>query len=222
MSCCLQTTTHAGNRITKRKNMRIDFSCETCGKSSSRKYAQGRIPSHFFCSVQCQNEWQKTRKDIIQKNKDPEFRKKVSSGLKRRKLKLGNNYHSMETKRKIGRATLLHWENYDDATKIRLLDILRSNARHKKTHGPYDYDWQKLSSELRRGSSCIRCGGSENLCVHHIVPVSESGTREKANLVVLCDSCHGIVDQQQKKLVTLLGDWEVVHLLVAERLGKII
>ena len=159
--------------------MRIDFECETCGKLGSRHYAQEKIPSHFFCSIPCQHEWQKTREDIVQKNKDPEFRKKVSSGLKRRKLKLGDNYHSVETKCKIGRSTLLHWENYDDATKIRLLNILRSNGRQRKTNGPYDSDWNKLSSDLRKGSSCARCGSSENLCAHHIIPVSQSGTREE-------------------------------------------
>jgi len=202
--------------------VRINFSCETCGKSSSRRYAKGRIPSHFFCSIQCQNEWQKTRQDIVQKNQDPEFRKKVSSGLKRRKLQLGDAYHSIETQQKIGKATLMHWQNYDDATKLRLLGILRSNAGLKRTNGPYDYEWQKLSSELRDGASCTRCGSSYNLCVHHIVPVSESGTRDKTNLVVLCDSCHAIVDKQQKELAALLGDWVIVHLLVSERLGRIL
>ncbi len=202
--------------------MRIDFSCETCGKSSSRMYAQGRIPSHFFCSVQCQNEWQKTRQDIVQKNKDPEFRKKVSSGLKRRKLLLGDDYHSLETKQKIGKATLMHWQNYDEETKSRLLGILCSNADQKRTNGPYDYEWQKISTKLRDGASCTRCGSTSNLCVHHIVPVSQSGTRDKTNLVVLCNSCHAIVDQQQKELVALLGDWEIAYLLVAERLGRIL
>ena len=94
--------------------MKVNFVCETCGRSGSRCYAQNQLPSHFFCSRECQNEWQKTREDIVAKNKDPEFRKKVSEGLKRRKKRLGDNYHSPETKKKIGRTTVEHWESYDD------------------------------------------------------------------------------------------------------------
>ena len=82
--------------------MKVNFVCETCGRSGSRCYAQNQLPSHFFCSRECQNEWQKTREDIVAKNKDPEFRKKVSEGLKRRKKRLGDNYHSPETMMRSG------------------------------------------------------------------------------------------------------------------------
>ena len=59
--------------------MRVDYICESCGKAGHRSYAQGKVPSHFFCSVACQNKWQKTRQDIVAKNKDPEFRKEYEA-----------------------------------------------------------------------------------------------------------------------------------------------
>lgn len=222
MSCFWPVTTHHKVVIRQIMNMKIDFICETCGISGSRSYSQDRVPSHFFCSIECQNKWQKTREDIVLKNKDPKFREKVSLGLKHRKQQLGNNYHSKEAKRKIGEATIKHWGEYDEAIKKRIIRTLQTNAQNRRTNGPYDYEWQKISEELRRVSGCSRCGRTDHLCVHHIIPVNAFGDRDSSNLVVLCDSCHAIVDQQQKKIMNIIGDWEIVHLLVCERLGKII
>ena len=198
--------------------MRIDFQCETCGKPGHRNYSQGKVPSHFFCSRECQNEWQKTREDLVLKNKDPEFRKKVSLGLKRRKEILGENYHSPETKRKIGDATIDHWQNYDDATRAHMLDVLQGNATAKRKYGPYDYEWKMLSKKMCTDGTCHRCGAKENLAVHHIIPTKEGGTKDIKNLVVLCRSCHAIVEYQQKKIFSIIPDWDIVQILVRERL----
>lgn len=198
--------------------MRVDYVCEVCGKTGHRQYAQGKMPSHFFCSVTCQNEWQKTREDIVIKNKDPAFRKKVSEGLKRRKEILGENYHSPETKRKIGDATIGHWRDYDESTRNHMLDVLQSNATAMRTYGSYDYEWKKLSRKMCSNGVCHRCGSKENLNVHHIIPVSKGGTRDRKNLVVLCNSCHSIVEHQQRIIFEIIPDWDVIQLLVRERL----
>lgn len=198
--------------------MKIHYICETCGKEGSRKYAAHKIPSHFFCSVPCQNIWQKTREDIVLKNKDPNFRKKVSKGLKARKQKLGDDYHSKNTKQKIGEATSLRWNEYSENQRERLIQVLRSNATKKRTYGTYDYEWQKLSNSLKQGQLCHRCGTDNNLCVHHIIPVSARGTREPYNLVPLCSSCHRIVEHQSKKVYAITNDWNIAQLLIRERL----
>ena len=198
--------------------MRVDYTCETCGKRGHRIYATGQVPSHFFCSWECQNKWQKTREDIVLKNKDPEFRKKVSDGLKRRKQILGDCYHSPETKRKIGEATIEHWEGYDDETRSHMLRVLKENATAKRTYGPYDLAWKTLSRDMCRNGICHRCGSRENLHVHHIIPVRCGGKREMRNLVVLCNSCHKVVEHQQKLLYGILPDWNVIQILVRERL----
>lgn len=198
--------------------MVIHYNCETCVKSGKRSYAQGHVPSHFFCSRECQNEWQKTREDIVLKNKDPEFRKKVSNGLRRRHELLGDNYHSPETKRKIGDATLQHWENYDDETRNHMLVVLQDNATARRKYGPYDYEWKMLSKRMCEHGICHRCGSREHLAVHHIIPVSCGGTRDPKNLVVLCPGCHALVEHQQKEIYNIIPDWDVIQLLVRERL----
>lgn len=198
--------------------MRVDYICETCGKPGHRHYPEGKVPAHFFCSRPCQNEWQKTRQDIVEKNKDPEFRKKVSAGLKRRKQELGDDYHSAETKRKIGDATLKHWEEYDEETRGHMLQVLQNNATARRTYGPYDLAWKRLSAAMCEHGICHRCGSREKLAVHHIIPVKYGGTREKRNLVVLCRSCHLTVEYQQKKIFEIIPDWNVVQVLVRERL----
>lgn len=198
--------------------MRVDYECEVCGRTGHRSYAQGKVPKHFFCSVACQNEWQKSREDIVLKNKNPEFRQKVSAGLKRRKQLLGNNYHSAETKRKIGAATVEHWENYDDATREHMLSVLRENGAAKRTYGDYDLEWKTLSRMMRKNGICHRCGTRERLIVHHIIPVKCGGTRESKNLVVLCNGCHTTVENMQKQIYKIIPDWNVIQILVRERL----
>ena len=199
--------------------MVIHYECEICGKPGRRVYPNDKVPAHFFCSRDCQNKWQTTREDIVQKNKDPEFRKKVSAGLKRRKEILGDNYHSPETKQKIGKATLEHWDNYDEKTRQKMLDTLNSNAQAKRTYGPYDMEWKRISADIRKNAVCQRCGNCGTLAVHHIIPVSAGGNRDRKNLVVLCPGCHTAVESAERKVFEIIPDWNIVQSLVRERLG---
>lgn len=202
--------------------MIVECNCEICGKHLRRSYPQERVPNHFFCSRECQNEWQKTREDLVLRNKDPDFRKKVSQGLKRRKQELKDNYHSPETKKKIGAATKAHWESYSQNKKDRLVEILRNNASSRRTFGTYDTAWNKLSSFLRKGACCQRCGSREKLHVHHLIPASQGGTRDFSNLVVLCSHCHRIVESASRDLFSICEDWELVRCFVKGRLIKTI
>lgn len=199
--------------------MRVDYICETCGKKGVRYYPKGKAPGHFFCSVPCQNEWQKTREDIVIKNKDPQFRKKVSEGLKKRKERLGDNYHSKEAKEKIGRATIQRW----NSVKYKVLPVLRKNAEKRKIHldNPYNFAWQNLSKKLRSERVCSRCSSDKDLVLHHIIPASKGGKSHKDNAVVLCNHCHPIVEKQQRIIFGIVQDWEIAALLVKERLGSV-
>ena len=196
--------------------MVVEYVCETCGKKGKRCYSADSIPSHFFCSRECQNEWQKTRKDIVLRNKDPEFRKKVSAGLKNRKKMLGENYHSPETKKKIGEATASRWGEYEDEKRQRMLGVLRENAQNRRTYSPYDFEWHQISSRLRTDARCQRCGTKDGLVVHHIIPTKAGGTREPRNLVVLCRGCHTTVEYAQKSVYEIISDWRAVQILVRE------
>ena len=155
------------------------------------------------------------------KNKSPEFRQKVSEGLKRRKTQLGDDYDSATTKKKIGAATVARWNQYDDGERERLVGILAANAQRKRTFGPYNIDWNRMSSKLREQNYCHRCGSHINLCIHHIIPVSSGGTRDLMNLVPLCASCHRIVEAVGRAISKIVCDWEIVAVLVRERLGVV-
>ncbi len=200
--------------------MVISYICETCGKKGRRSYAKDKIPQHFFCSVPCQNEWQKTREDIVLKNKSPEFRKKVSEGLKKRKIKLGNNYHSKHTKEVIGASTAKRWLTYENDKRNKMLRVLFNNAQARKTYGPYDADWRKLSHRLRSLNKCSRCGNMGNLILHHIIPVKAGGERTLENLTVLCAGCHAKVEKQTNKVFEIVKDWEITAMLVKENLKE--
>ncbi len=77
---------------------------------------------------------------------------------------------------------------------------------------------------LRRdGYLCQICGGTENLSVHHIVPLSAGGDSTMRNLQVLCHACHqkehGHKSESRRKTririryqpmfvpATFFGDW---------------
>jgi 5-methylcytosine-specific restriction protein A len=197
--------------------MLVNYRCSICGKVGSRRYVKYKMPSAFFCSRICQNEWQKTREDLVLKNKDSEFRRKVSVGLKRRKQVLGERYHSAETKRKIGDATVARWQEYAQDKRNHLIEVLNSNAENKRTYGSYDSEWQRLSKRLR-SENCYRCGKRSQV-THHIIPVKEGGKTELRNLVPLCIGCHAKIEFAQKELYKIVGDWETVAILVKEQLG---
>ena len=148
--------------------------------------------------------------------------KKVSAGLKLRKQRLGDEYHSAASKKKIGEATLLRWEQYDDDKRRQMIQVLQNNGIRKRTYGPYDQEWHNLSASIRQGQICHRCGRETHLCVHHIIPVSAHGTREQQNLVTLCSSCHRIVEHEGRNVQELTKDWEITQLLIRERLMCIV
>ena len=68
---------------------------------------------------------------------------------------------------------------------------VRSPDHHKR----YGSEWQRIrAAYVRRHPFCERCFAEHKLTlveeVHHILPLSEGGTNEEANLMSLCQSCH--------------------------------
>ena len=47
--------------------------------------------------------------------------------------------------------------------------------------------------------TCNRCGKSENLEIHHIIPVAQWGGNDVNNLMLLCQDCHKIIDKESFK-----------------------
>ena len=56
----------------------------------------------------------------------------------------------------------------------------------------YPENWDDIRGEVlkRDGYRCGNCGSSENIIVHHIVPLAKGGTNSVNNLRTLCDDCH--------------------------------
>ena len=50
----------------------------------------------------------------------------------------------------------------------------------------------------RDGRRCGNCGSTEELHVHHIVPLTRGGTNEMGNLRTLCKSCHARLHPHMK------------------------
>lgn len=57
----------------------------------------------------------------------------------------------------------------------------------------YPENWEEIKKEIleRAGYSCERCETKgEELHVHHILSLSQGGSSEPGNLMVLCRECH--------------------------------
>lgn len=48
----------------------------------------------------------------------------------------------------------------------------------------------KRSVYEAHGRSCVNCGSTESIELHHIVPLSVGGTNNISNIVPLCGKCH--------------------------------
>ena len=63
------------------------------------------------------------------------------------------------------------------------------NRHHGRLEG-VEYHQVRKEVLSRDGHQCINCGSTEDLEIHHIVPISKSGTNEISNLVSVCSDCH--------------------------------
>lgn len=61
-------------------------------------------------------------------------------------------------------------------------------------------NWRSIRDErLRRdGYVCGNCGGTNELHVHHIVPLEKGGTNNQDNLKTLCKYCHHSIHHKKK------------------------
>lgn len=59
---------------------------------------------------------------------------------------------------------------------------------------------KKRTGDIKCVCRCAMCGSSENLELHHMIPVSLDGTSENENLIYLCHECHVRVTAYQKRI----------------------
>lgn len=49
------------------------------------------------------------------------------------------------------------------------------------------------------GNKCSKCGSNNNLCIHHITPLSKKGDNDLSNLIILCKLCHKLIHKNKKE-----------------------
>ncbi|NHC33969.1 HNH endonuclease [Scytonema millei] len=70
-------------------------------------------------------------------------------------------------------------------------------------------EWQKIRQEVLRRDNriCQVCGKEHSGQVHHILPRSQGGTNDLANLITLCGKCHMVISPVPEWLITKL--WQI-------------
>lgn len=76
----------------------------------------------------------------------------------------------------------------------------------------------KARIKQRDNYKCVRCGSIEKLTIHHVIPISESSSRDidelikDNNLVTLCERCHSkvheITDLERKRFTKYIKNLE--------------
>lgn len=64
---------------------------------------------------------------------------------------------------------------------------------NRKREQPKNAAIRKEETAMKREINqnvCHRCGSTEKLEIHHMIPVSMGGTNDKGNLIILCHECH--------------------------------
>lgn len=133
--------------------------------------------------------------NIAERNKRPDIRKKVSAGL-------------VKYFKKHPRC--------NESWYIERYGVGYVPKKHKHSN-----IWKSLSKRLRESHSCHRCGGRETLDVHHIIPFAISKDHSIKNVVVLCRSCHKFTEDNNLKILNIVGDWDVVRILYKQRFADV-
>jgi 5-methylcytosine-specific restriction endonuclease McrA len=88
--------------------------------------------------------------------------------------------------------------NFTIKEQVKILDDMEKNIDRKKIKQFNDYKSLILSQ----------------MQIHHIIPLAKGGKNTKSNLVVLCEECHFLKEEELKKdeistLSEMLGDGEI-------------
>lgn len=112
-------------------------------------------------------------------------------------VKIVNTYYKGKAKRMSEKANVLR-------IALRLLGY-KGNfvGRIHKNGGTYESIRKREHEAARRyglkKSFCEMCGKTENLRLHHIVPLSWGGLSSEENCITLCETCHRLVHKRLSK-----------------------
>ncbi|WP_317105294.1 HNH endonuclease [Chroococcidiopsis sp. SAG 2025] len=70
-------------------------------------------------------------------------------------------------------------------------------------------EWREIRQKIlqRDNRQCQVCGKEYSGQVHHILPRSQGGTNDLANLITLCGKCHMVISPVPEWLITKL--WQI-------------
>jgi 5-methylcytosine-specific restriction endonuclease McrA len=209
------------NKIYKSKQCVVPIICDHCGGKGWNPLSNFIKSKTHFCNITCyQNSDRKKticlnagrNKDrisrLILRNKTPENSKKVSISLKKRKIKLGDHYHSKSTKRKIGEATKDRWQD----KKFSILPVLLKNSQKVTDKTKYGHTFKVIRKSLiKKFDGCLLCDETKYVAAHHILPVRFGGETDILNLIPLCRRCH-------KKIETF--EWRFFNRLAGDNFSE--
>ena len=175
--------------------------CANCSKifyvtkyfSTRRKYCSQPC-SLAVNAVKNLGDWT-TPENIAKRNKEQWFRDRVSDGLKK------------------------HFEKNPRNQEQWYLDLYGPDHTPKKLK--HCNGWKKLSKSIRAKHNCQKCGSSDKLDVHHIIPFAISKDNSLNNLVVLCRHCHKGTEMNMIKIKNMVGSWECARALYKLRFEDI-
>jgi len=77
----------------------------------------------------------------------------------------------------------------------------RCMRAYRKSRIPSHKQWLCLVEycKERENYKCAKCSETNNLCCHHIKPLTLGGNNDYNNLIILCDQCHGAAHQAISK-----------------------
>lgn len=163
--------------------------CRNCGGSF---YATPHQQNHgaVYCSRECMGE------DYTQRltgENGPSYKDSVTLGCEQCGDKFDVKPCDADTARFCSRDCLADWqsENRNGQDSHRWKGGHRVSDALRRIMGKQS--WNTTKKE-HKGSECKQCGATENLHLHHIVPLLAGGTNGAWNLMTLCGSCHATAE----------------------------
>lgn len=185
------------------KGGKSEYDCHNCGDTVCRYESTIPNPERVFCDSDCTAAWLLDTEEFGGPDHPRYNQIEVSCDY------CGDTFTRSPSQDKLG-GTFCSAECKNASHSDRVSGGGNPNWRHGQsdTH-TYGTGWEKTRTEVleRDGFECAICGLSDSahrrsynggLEIHHIKPISEFGTQEKANrlenLISLCSRCHGRVE----------------------------
>lgn len=100
----------------------------------------------------------------------------------------------------------LYSRNHKLISRRRIQQVIEENIpeynqyQRKNTAAKKERFRFNLAQKEKKRGGCAWCKSTENLELHHMIPVAIGGTNDERNCVVLCRNCHQTVTKYQKQL----------------------